>query len=283
MGWLTVAGGYEISLVGETVMCRNAAGKTLRSMPTAVRNDPIAAELLELSAWLKRHVAQCRADVERWMIRSLPVPAPLLAEVWADEVWASAARDLVVTTPDGARVGFLRDVDEKGIGIIDLDGDTVRLDADQLLIPHPVLLDDVDDLREFAAVLELTQSVDQLWREVWVRPPGLDPAATRISTYSGGLYAKLRHLRARAAQAGYPVRGGYAVRRVIENGNVVEARSWVGSDDPEDETETGDLIFTRPDGVTLPFSEVGPVTWSEGHRLAAHLYAGRIVMTEDAA
>ncbi|EXG80708.1 DUF4132 domain-containing protein [Cryptosporangium arvum] len=283
MGWLAVSGGYEVTLDGDTLVCRNAAGKTLRSVPKAIREDPVTVGLRQLTEWLKRHEAQCRADVERWMVRSLPVPAVLLAEVWADDVWAAAARNLVVTTPDGAQVGFLRDAGEKGVGIVDLDGDTVRLDADQLLIPHPVLLDDIDDLREFAADLEFTQSIDQLFREVWARPAEVDPAATRISAYAGGRYAELRHLTARAAQAGFRVRGGYAVCRVFENDSVVEARSWVGAEDPYYETETGDLIFTRPDGVALPLGEVGPVAWSEGHRMAATLYAGRVVEKEEAA
>jgi len=283
MAWLAVTGGYEVTLDGDTLVCRNAAGKTLRSVPKAVREDPLVQGLKQLTEWLSRHEAQCRADVERWMVRSLHVPAALLAEVWADDAWASAARNLVVTTPGGERVGFLRDAGEKGIGIVDLDGETVRLDADQLLVPHPVLLEDVDDLREFAAELEFTQAIDQLFREVWPRPADLDPAATRVSTYAGGHYQELRHLTARAAQAGFRVRGGFAVCRVFENGAVVEARSWVGADDPYYETETGDLVFTRSDGVPLPLGEVGPVAWSEGNRMAAGLYAGRVVEKEAAA
>lgn len=283
MGWLAVSGGYEVTLDGGTLVCRNAAGKTLRSVPKAVREDPVAIRLRQLTEWLERHEAQCRADVERWMVRSSSVPTALLAEVWADEAWANAARNLVVTTPDGSQVGFLRDAGEKGVGIVDLDGDTVRLAADHLLVPHPVLLADIDDLREFAADLEFTQSIDQLFREVWARPAGLEPTATQVSTYSGGRYAELRHLTARAAAAGFRVRGGYAVCRVFENDEVVEARSWVGAEDPYYETETGDLIFTRPDGVALPFGEVGPVAWSEGHRMAATLYAGRVVEKEEAA
>ncbi|SHN42722.1 DUF4132 domain-containing protein [Cryptosporangium aurantiacum] len=283
MAWLAVAGGYEVTLDGENLVCRNAAGKTLRSVPKAVREDPVVVGLKQLTEWLTRHEAQCRADVERWMVRSLQVPATLLAEVWADEAWASAARNLVVTTPDGEQVGFLRDASEKGIGIVDLDGETVRLDADQILFPHPVLLEDIDDLREFAADLELSQAIDQLFREVWVRPADLDAAATRVTRYSGGRYDQLRHLTARASQLGFRVRGGFAVCRVFENGQVVEARSWVGSDDPYYSTETGDLFFTRSDGVALPLREVGPVAWSEGNRMAAGLYAGRVVEKEDAA
>jgi hypothetical protein len=283
MAWLATAGGYEVTLDGDTLVCRNAAGKTLRTVPKALRDDPVAIGLRQLTEWLARHEAQCRADVERWMVRSLPVPAALLAEVWADEAWASAARNLVVTAVGADQVGFLRDAGEKGIGIIDLDGETVRLDAEQILIPHPVLLDDVDDLREFAADLEFTQAIDQLFRETWARPADLDPAAASVGTYSGGHYEELRHLTARASKAGFRVRGGYAVCRVFEDGQVVEARSWVGSDDPDSPTDTGDLVFTRPDGTALTLGQVGPVAWSEGTRMAAGLYAGRVVEQEGTA
>lgn len=283
MAWLAAANNYEVTLQGDTLVCRNAAGKTLRTVPKAVRDDPIVTGLRELTEWLSRHEAQCRADVERWMVRSLPVPAALLAEVWADEAWATAARNLVVTTAERDQVGFLRDASDKGIGIVDLDGETVRLAAEQILIPHPVLLDDVDDLREFAADLEFSQSIDQLFRETWARPADLDPAATTVSTYAGGRYEELRHLTARAGKAGFRVKGGYAVCRVFEGGQVIEARSWVGSDDPHYPTETGDLIFTRTDGAALPLGQVGRVAWSEGTRMAAGLYAGRITKEEDEA
>lgn len=76
------------------------------------------------------------------------------------------------------RAGFLRDADpERGIGIVDLDGDSVRLDAEQVLIPHPVLLDDLADLREFAAELGVEQGLDQLFRDVWPRPETVDATA----------------------------------------------------------------------------------------------------------
>jgi hypothetical protein len=82
---------------------------------------------------------------------------------------------------------------------------------------------------------------------------------------------------ARATSHGYPVKGGYAVCRIFEDGRSVEARSWVGSDDPYEETETGDLVFVQDSGASIPLGEVGPVAWSEGMRMAAALYAGRVV------
>ncbi|WP_412539536.1 DUF4132 domain-containing protein [Longispora sp. K20-0274] len=283
MAWLTATGGYEVTLREGAIVSRNAAGKELRTLPKALRDDPAVIGLRQLTEWFTRHETECRADVERWMIRSLPVPAALLAEVWADETWRGTLTDLVVAVLDGNgqwdpdAVGFLRHADEAGIGVVNLDGETVRLPCERVLIPHPVTLADLDDLREFSADLGGTQTVAQLFRETWTRPADIDPLATSVSTYSGGHYEQLRHLMARAASQGYPVRGGYAVCRVVEGDDIIEARSWIGSDDPYYETETGDLVFVGPGGKALPIAEVGPVTWSEGMRMAAALYAGRTV------
>jgi uncharacterized protein DUF4132 len=283
VAWLATASGYEVTLESREVACRNAAGRRLKSVPPAIREDPVVVGLRQLTEWLARHDASCRTEVERWMVRSLPVPAAVLRSVWPDEAWRTALTDLVVAVPDGTgawdpdEVGFLRDVGEHGIGVVTLDGETARIPASQLLIPHPTLLPDLDDLREFAADLGVRQSVDQLFRATWTKPADLDPQSRRLDTYSGGRYEELRHLLARAASAGYPVRGGYAVCRVFEAGTTVEARFWVGSDDPSWETETGDLVFTDRSGAGLPVGEVGPVAWSEGVRMAAALYAGRVV------
>jgi hypothetical protein len=283
MGWLVATGGYEVTLRGGDVVARNAKGKELRSVPPALRDDPTVTGLRQLTEWLARHETQCRADIERWMVRSLPVPVAVLAEVWPDEAWRTALTDLVVAVLDDDgdwepdEVGLLREASDQQIGIVNLDGDTVRLAAQRIVIPHPVKLADLDDLREFAADLQVRQSVDQLFRQTWVRPADVDASATRVSDYSGGKYAELRHLTARATKLGYPVRGGNAVCRVFEDGRTVEARSWVGSDDPYYETETGDLVFTDQSGVALALREVGAVAWSEGTRMAAALYAGRVV------
>jgi len=283
MTWLATAGGYEVTLVSGQIACRNAKGKVLRSVPPAVKDDPAVSGLRQLVEWLGRHETQVREQVDLWMVRSLPVPAEMLARVWPDEVWRTALTDLVVAVldDDGGwepdEVGFLRDASAGGIGIVNLDGETVRLRAERVAIPHPVRLADLDDLREFAADLGVKQSVDQLFRQSWMPPADLEPAARSVSDYAGGRFAELRHLMARATSHGYPVKGGYAVCRIFEDGRSVEARSWVGSDDPYEETETGDLVFVQDSGASIPLGEVGPVAWSEGMRMAAALYAGRVV------
>lgn len=288
MAWLAAAGGYQVTLQSGEVACRNAAGRVLKSVPPAIREDAVVVGLRHLTEWLARHDASCRSEVERWMVRSLAVPAAVLRSVWPDSSWRTALTDLVVAVPDAAggfdpdEVGLLRGVDAHGIGVVNLDGETLRLPATQLLIPHPVLLPELDDLREFAADLSVRQSVDQLFRATWTRPTDLDPKRTDVEDFSGGHFAQLRHVIARASSLGYPVKGGYAVCRVFEAGRTLEGRFWIGSDDPTWETETGDLIFTDRHGTEVRLAEVGPVTWSEGMRMAAALYAGRVVDKETA-
>lgn len=281
MGWLGVqASGYQVRL-GENgrVQCRNGKGKLLSSVPASLKDDPQVVQLRQLAEWLSRHEAECRSAVDGWMVRSLPVPAALIAEVWADAAWADALRDLVVTADDGSgtETGFLRDADpERGLGVVTLDGDTRRLRPEVVRIPHPVLLDDLAELREFGAELGVEQRVQQLFRQTFARPA--EPAdKTSVDDYSGGRFEQLNHALSRCRTLGYPVRGGDAVYSAFEDGRVVEARYWLGSDYPEGETWTGDLRWALEDGTGLALPDVGPVAWSEGMRMAAAIHAGRVV------
>jgi len=47
-GWMATAeSGYEVAVADGKVVCRNAAGKQLRSLPKQLREDPAVLELLE--------------------------------------------------------------------------------------------------------------------------------------------------------------------------------------------------------------------------------------------
>jgi hypothetical protein len=287
VGWIAAGDGYEVSLAGGKVVCRRADGKVLKAVPKAVRDTDAALHLRQLNEWLDRHAASCLREVEDWLARSLPVPSAVVAAVWPDEAWRSVLHDVVLAPvgADGAwrlaEAGFLRDVDGSGrLGVVNLDGESAWLDAERVVLPHPVLLDDLDDLREFAAELGVRQGVLQLFREIWHRP-ATGELPTAAARYSGGHFAELRHLTGRATSLGYAVRGGYVTRRLWEGGRVVNACVWAGADDPTVEAETGDLTFVGGDGAQLPLGEIGPVAWSEGMRMAAALYAGRVVKEDE--
>ncbi|GAB3904348.1 hypothetical protein GCM10029964_097930 [Kibdelosporangium lantanae] len=125
MTWLDASGGYQVRLDDRgKVVCRNAKGKQLATVPAALKEDGQVVQLRQLAEWLGRHETECHETVDRWMVRSLPVPTVVVVEVWPDPAWRNALRDLVVTVDDTA--GFLRDADpERGVGVVTLDGESV--------------------------------------------------------------------------------------------------------------------------------------------------------------
>ncbi|MFI7431189.1 DUF4132 domain-containing protein [Micromonospora sp. NPDC049836] len=288
MGWLAAGADHEVRLDAGRVVARNRQGRVLRSVPKAVRETEAYLELRQLHEWLVRHETACREQVEQWLVRSLPVPTALIVEVWADEAWRAPLRDLVVMPVDDAgrwdtdRAGLLRDADvDKGLGVVDLDGETGRLTSTQIVLPHPVRLPDLTDLREFATDLGVKQGTRQLFREVWTRPDDADARRRELTRYAAAHYRELRHLQARATAAGYRVQGGTATVKIWEDGVPVVASVWIGEGDPAWETETGPLGFTDPAGGPVRPDDVGPVAWSEGMRMAAALHAGRVIAEDE--
>ena len=81
----------------------------------------------------------------------------------------------------------------------------------------------------------------------------------------------------RARTLGFQVSGGSAVTRIWEAGKLIEARFWIGSDQPEAETLTGDLTWVDGASDLVPLARLGPVAYSEGIRMASSVYAGRVV------
>ena len=286
MGWVAAGDGYEVALVEGRVAARatagRAAGRQLKSLPKAVREHPETDRLRRLSEWLDRHAAACVAQVDGWMVSALPVPTALVAQVWPDEAWQVALRDLVVVGEDPDDVGFLRGVSEAGeLRVVNLDGETVRLDPQTVTFPHPVLLADLQDLREFAAELGVVQRVEQIYRATWIKPADQPATATRVTDFAGGKFPSRFVLGARATSLGYRVTGSYATCRVLDGARTLEASVWIGEPYWYDDVETGALTWNTEEGLALRLRDVGPVAWSEGMRMAAALYAGRVI-EEDA-
>ena len=86
----------EITLEDGRVVARRAGGRQLKTEPKALRDSPEVDRLKQLAEWLDRHAASCVAQVDAWMVSSLPVPTELIARVWPDEAWQSALRDMAV-------------------------------------------------------------------------------------------------------------------------------------------------------------------------------------------
>ena len=286
-GWVDGGNGYRLALRDGKLVCRNATGKQLSSVPKEVKASDAAERLLSVQEWLLQHERECLATVEQWMLRSLPVPRGVLASVWADVAWRKLLENAVVTpvggdgAADPARTGFLRDADAtRGLGVVNLDGESVWLDASDVRIPHPILLGELDDLRDLATELSLTQGLQQLFREVFTKPLDLRAGANQIEQFRGGEFKQLMHATGLCRRLGYRVTGGAAVCRVWEQGRVYEARFYVGSEDPQSPTWTDELYWVDERERRLPIAEVALVAFSEGMRMASAIYAGRVVEKE---
>ncbi|MEU9507182.1 DUF4132 domain-containing protein [Micromonospora sp. NPDC048170] len=274
MGWLPVGDSYEISLVDGKVAARSAGpranGRPLKTLPKVLRDDPEVDRLRQLAQWLDRHTAECQARVDAWVVSSLPVPTGLLARIWPDPAWRDALRDLVVLGDDPAEPGFLRDVTDTGdLRVVNLDGETVRLSPASATLPHPVGLPDLADLREFADELDIAQRVEQLHRGTWGKPADLKDRDTTIPDFRGNTVPN--RLAARAATLGFRVSGSQVKCRVWEAGRTVEAAMWFDEDYWDSEATLGTLSWSVVEGPTLRLTEVGPVAWSEGMRMATAL------------
>jgi hypothetical protein len=281
--WLDADKKYAIGIEGGKLVCRNPAGKKLASVPKELKESELAEQLTALCEWLAEHRTECLRRVEMWMMRSLPVPCDVVRQVWPDPDWSATLRNLVVTPADvhgkadATHTGLLRDVDpKKGIGVVDRDGETRWIATAQLLIPHPILIDGLAELREIAADMGFSQQVEQLFRPVFAARDD-QKETSRITDFSNGKFEQLNFANALCRRLGYPVRGGYACCKVWENARPVEARYWVGADYPEGGTYTGELIFVDGEQKPQKIADVGRVTFSEGVRMAAQIFAKRTV------
>lgn len=274
MGWLALGDSHEISLVEGRVVARaagpRATGRPLKTLPKALRDHPEVERLEQLAQWLQRHDAECLARVEDWVVSSLPVPTGLLARVWPDPSWQDALRDLVLVGDDPAEPGLLRDVTDGGdLRVVTLDGETARLSPASVTFPHPVHLVDLTELREFADDLDVTQRVEQLRRGTWGKPAGLKERDTTLIDFHGTTVPS--RLAARAATLGFRVAGSRIRCRVWEAGRTVEAAIWFEEDYWDPRATLGALSWSVVDGPGLRLTEVGPVAWSEGIRMATAL------------
>ncbi len=285
--WLEAGQKYGLGIEAGKLVCRNAAGKKLASVPKELKESELGEQLTALSEWLAEHRNECLRRVETWMLRSLPVPCDVVRSVWPDPDWSDMLRNLVVTPvdahgkADAAQTGLLRDVDpKKGIGVVDRDGETQWIAAAQMSIPHPILIEGLDDLREIAADMGFSQAIEQIFRPIFAATAE-QLEMSRLTDFNGGKFEQLNFVASLCRRLGYPVRGGYACSKIWENARPIEARYYVGDGSPEVETYTGELIFVNSDQKPQRIATVGRVTFSEGVWMASQIYAERKVEKQE--
>ena len=286
-GWIDGGKGYELSIQDGAIVARKG-DKLLAAVPAAIKASDAIDRLGAAVDFLTEHARQCVETVEAWMLRSLATPRRVLDAVFADPDWRRALADAWVVPVDaGGRAdpaagGFLKAIEvRRGVGVVDRDGETTWIDTDRILIPHPVLLDAIDDLRSMAVELGASQGISQLFRETFARPRVPPPDPTAIDGYAGARFAQLAVASNVAKGLGYRVIGGAAACRVLEGGRFVEARFYLGDGDPFDEVETGELYWIDDQQKQLAVLDVPPVAFSEGMRMAALIHARRKTDKED--
>lgn len=286
-GFVPAEKGYFLSIRGGKLACVSPKGQALASVPKELREGEVAERLLAVVDFLRAHEREIAQTVEGWMLRSMPTPTAVLTAVWADEAYRTALENLVIVPgasgpEDTKGAGFLRGVDaKKGIGLVDADGETVWTKAEVFVVPHPILLAELDDLRALAAELGLTQGQKQLFREVFSKPSDLTPEQEEIGAFRGGKFEMLSHARGAAKSLGYRTSGGWAICRVFERGRTTEARFWLGADDATEETVTEGLMWVDASGDAILLKDVPPIAFSEGMRMASAIYGKRAVEEKD--
>jgi hypothetical protein len=285
LGWVDAGKGYQLTLDAGKLAAKNDKGKRLTSVPKELKDGDVADQLEALRDWLVEHDRECIAQVEQWMLRSLPVPRAVLQAVWEDPSWRRPLENAVVVAvkADGghdlAKAGLFRGVDpKKGVGVVDLDGETGWFATDRVAIPHPILIQELDGWRELVTQLGVTQGIAQLHRETH---PKEVASGTSIDKFEDGKFAMLMHAVGKARALGYKVRGGFATCQVWDAGAVSEARFWIGADSPDSETYTGQLSWVDGKERGLEIVDVGPVAFSEGMRMASAIYAARVVEKQE--
>lgn len=280
--WIEVPTGHAIRLHDGQIQVRNAKGKTLATVPPAVKKTAEHERLAVLADSLARHRAEQVRAIEAWMLHGTAVPVVLVAALWEDPDARAALTGLLVQSTDEPVVGLLVNADAAGLEVADVDGTRRRLAGTHVIVAHPTLLEDADRWRLALAEHGLTQGVDQLARRVfrsgqtdWLSSTETAPEAPYVLVYTDGatMFRDYARLMAALLPLGAELSRGRLQVRVREAGMEVLARLTVDAESPEHPSYVDHLAwFAGDDGRRLTFEEIGPVAWSEGARLAWHVH-----------
>ncbi|SER51402.1 DUF4132 domain-containing protein [Corynebacterium cystitidis] len=276
MTWIE-GNNYDFALDADTagVVVRNKKGTVLKTVPAKAKVES-AYETIDTKAnFLEQHARTCRDTVRAWLLGDVTVPTRVIAAVWDDKAWQKQLGNLVIT--DGAATGLLRHVSPEALTVIDLDGEEATMIVDEttvVSIPHPVLLPDLEDWREFAIDLGVQQEMDQLMRDVYQKPADRADGQVVQSSFKGSEYSRAGALIGRARGAGYSATFNSIGMTMEENGTTVGAYLEVEAWAFDDTAHIYNLHFTSGDREAH-WDEISHTLWSEAVRMANYVYAGR--------
>ncbi|WP_460307097.1 DUF4132 domain-containing protein [Actinocorallia aurea] len=259
--WIPTGNGYEIRIDGRRANCRKVGGVPMGFVPSEARYTDAGQRVWRLKHEAEETWLDARGRVEGWMCCGHRLPRALLTALWPDRAWREWLDGAFLTGPDGGR-GFLRGAGPDGLRLTTPDGDDIVAAWDAAVIAHPVLLGDLDALRESAAKLGIGQKLHQMARDVHRRPPA--PEGDAVMDYAGRRFTRQRY----AWQYYYGLAGGYAYVDLVSGGRPVQARHWIGAGKHDDRAWSGHLVWVGADERFLSLAEVDAVAWSEGVRLA---------------
>ncbi|GAA3399213.1 DUF4132 domain-containing protein [Streptomyces roseoviridis] len=300
--------GYELALDPWTgpkpvLRCRTAAGRELKKLPAALKNEPLVRQLTALAGWIGDHAAQAVETVESWMTATLPLPAALIRHVWPDPCWRQALRYTVIApsgagdgepagepgAPDVRRAGILTGVapgEDGALLVTGLDG-AHELDDEVVVIPHPVLLDPrgrglLAAWRDLLDRLGAEQGVEQLHRAVYARPdcspaPGTWGAPHGITAFHTTTYSSGAHFERVVTRYGGRIDGERAGFGFSHLGRVYRMVAGLRYQGPMSSVDLRNFSFTDcPEGHGVGTYDAVPLpVWSEGIRAMAALYDER--------
>ena len=155
--------------------------------------------------------------------------------------------------------GLLRDVSDGHLHLADLDGEEITVPVDEsgsITIPHPAIIADIADWREFAAELGVSQGVDQLFRDIYVKPDDAVGRQRAVRAYTDGRYEKAQVLIGRSRGGGFTTTMQEVSLIVVEDGVEVRISLDIDAWDPWEDGTIGELSFYQ-DGQSLPLEKWG--------------------------
>lgn len=275
------AGDYHLCLDGREIRIADATGTLLKEVPADVAHSAAYTQLEQLRRLLRDHATTCFDTVQNWFLRQLPVPVPVLQAIWPDPTWSQLLDNLITSTAGGgALTGFLRGADAQGLHIVDRHGQSHLIPAtttegspQTVTLPHPILLEDLQAYREVATQYGIDQRIEQLFRDVYVKPTDPQDFHNAVSSFRGGSYDEGHQMLRQAGAAGFSAHLSAITVTVMDGDRETDCTLMVECAHPEESAWLDEVVFTRP-FLRLRPEDVSPVAFSEGMRMAAIMHAG---------